>query len=202
MAPEEEAKEAKEAKSKKAKKKEQKVEEVKKSVKEKDLKPDFKYIVRLVNTDISGLRSVLMGLTEIKGIGIRTAHSILNTTNLPKFEKIGNLTDEQLTMLEEAIHNYCTNGPEWALNRQRDFTTGESFHLLGSDLDLMRLEDINRLKMIRCYRGVRHEKGKKVRGQRTANHGRKGMTVGVTKKPGKSTSQPAGEKKAEKKEKK
>lgn len=192
MAPEEEVKETKAKKSKK-KEKEQKVEEAKKSTKEKGLKADFKYIVRLVNTDISGLKSVLMGLTQVKGIGIRTAHSILNTTNLPKFEKIGNLSDEQITLLEEAIQNYCKNGPEWALNRQRDFATGESFHLLGTDLDLMRLEDINMLKMIRCYRGVRHEKGKKVRGQRTANHGRKGMTVGVTKKPGAkgTTSQPA-----------
>ncbi|MCX8173237.1 MAG: 30S ribosomal protein S13 [Thermoplasmata archaeon] len=188
MAPEEQTKEPKEKKGKK-KEKEAKPEE-KKSAKEKGLKPDFKYIVRLVNTDISGLKSVLMGLTQIKGIGIRTAHSILNTTTLPKFEKIGNLSDEQITMLEEAIQNYCRNGPEWALNRQRDFATGESFHLLGTDLDLGKLEDINMLKMIRCYRGVRHEKGKKVRGQRTANHGRKGITVGVTKKPGAKTTQP------------
>ncbi|MEM3445321.1 MAG: 30S ribosomal protein S13 [Thermoplasmata archaeon] len=195
MVPEEQVKETKEKKGKK-KEKETKAEEVKKSVKAKDLKPDFKYIVRLVNTDISGLKSVLMGLTQIKGIGVRTASSILNTTTIPKFEKIGNLTDEQIAMLEEAIQNYCKNGPEWALNRQRDFATGESFHLLGTDLDLVKMEDINLLKMIRCYRGVRHEKGKKVRGQRTANHGRKGMTVGVTKKPGKG-SQPAqsGEKK-------
>lgn len=198
MVPEEQSKEPKEKKSKK-KEKEAKQEETKKTSKEKGLKPDFKYIVRLVNTDISGLKSVLMGLTQIKGIGIRTAHSILNTTTLPKFEKIGNLTDEQITTLEEAIQNYCRNGPEWALNRQRDFASGDSFHLLGTDLDLSKMEDINMLKMIRCYRGVRHEKGKKVRGQRTANHGRKGMTVGVTKKPGAKTSaqptQPAGEKK-------
>ncbi|MGB9636667.1 MAG: 30S ribosomal protein S13 [Thermoplasmata archaeon] len=180
---EEAEKPVKEKKGKK-KDKEAKSEEQKKSPKDKGLKPDFKYIVRLVNTDISGLKSVLMGLTEIKGIGIRTSQAILNTITIPKFEKIGNLSDEQLSMLEAAIQNYCRNGPEWALNRQRDFATGESFHLLGTDLDLTKLEDINMLKMIRCYRGVRHEKGKKVRGQRTANHGRKGMTVGVTKKPG------------------
>lgn len=191
---EEQTKESKaETKEKKQKKKDkgQKVEEQKKSQKEKELKPDFKYIVRLVNTDISGLKSVLMGLTEIKGIGIRTAQNILNTTNLPKWEKIGNLSDQQIAQLEEAIQNYCHNGPEWALNRPIDFASGESIHLLGTDLDLTKLDDINLLKMIRCYRGVRHEKGKKVRGQRTANHGRKGITVGVTKKPGAQAKAPA-----------
>jgi small subunit ribosomal protein S13 len=42
-------------------------------------------------------------------------------------------------------------------------------------------DDINRLKMIRCYRGVRHESGHKVRGQRTRSNGRKGLTLGVSK---------------------
>jgi small subunit ribosomal protein S13 len=35
---------------------------------------------------------------------------------------------------------------------------------------------------IKCYRGIRHAKGKKVRGQRTRSTGRKGMTVGVVRR--------------------
>jgi small subunit ribosomal protein S13 len=42
------------------------------------------------------------------------------------------------------------------------------------------------LKKIRCYKGIRHEKGQKVRGQRTKAHGRSGLTVGVVKKAQKS----------------
>src|SRR2546422_6033274 len=38
------------------------------------------------------------------------------------------------------------------------------------------------MKMIRSYKGVRHETGQKVRGQRTRSNGRTGLTVGVTKK--------------------
>jgi len=42
--------------------------------------------------------------------------------------------------------------------------------------------DIERLIKIKAYRGVRHAKGYKVRGQRTRSTGRKGMTVGVIRK--------------------
>jgi len=36
--------------------------------------------------------------------------------------------------------------------------------------------------MIRCYKGIRHEQGQKVRGQRTRSNGRTGMTMGVIRK--------------------
>ena len=43
---------------------------------------------------------------------------------------------------------------------------------------------MNRLKRIRSYRGIRHERGLKVRGQRTRSTGRRGSVVGVKKKKG------------------
>ncbi|HML26809.1 MAG TPA: 30S ribosomal protein S13, partial [Methanomethylovorans sp.] len=43
-------------------------------------------------------------------------------------------------------------------------------------------EDLNTLKKIRCYRGIRPERGLKVRGQRTKSTGRRGSTIGVSKK--------------------
>ena len=63
---------------------------------------------------------------------------------------------------------------EWKLG----FTIG-----LGQNPRLRNItgRDINRLKKIRCYRGIRHEKGKKVRGQRTRSNGRTGLTLGVMK---------------------
>jgi len=39
--------------------------------------------------------------------------------------------------------------------------------------------DINRLKMIESYRGIRHKRGQKVRGQRTKSTGRTEGTIGV-----------------------
>jgi small subunit ribosomal protein S13 len=37
------------------------------------------------------------------------------------------------------------------------------------------------MRKMRCYKGIRHETGQKVRGQRTKSTGRTGMTVGVKK---------------------
>jgi small subunit ribosomal protein S13 len=70
----------------------------------------------------------------------------------------------------------------WMLNRQKDLVTGENKHLLGQDILLTLREDLNTLKKIRCYRGIRHERGLKVRGQRTKSTGRRGSTIGVSKK--------------------
>ena len=66
------------------------------------------------------------------------------------------------------------------------FWSGNDIHILGPELDMRKQEDINILKKIRCYRGIRHEKGQMVRGQRTKSHGRSGLTVGVVKKAQKS----------------
>jgi len=68
------------------------------------------------------------------------------------------------------------------LNRQKDFESGDDFHVLSTDLDIIQRDDINRMRMIRCYKGVRHETNHKVRGQRTRSNGRKGLTLGVMKK--------------------
>ena len=45
-------------------------------------------------------------------------------------------------------------------------------------------EDLERLKKIRAHRGLRHFWGLRVRGQHTKTTGRRGRTVGVSKKKG------------------
>jgi len=73
------------------------------------------------------------------------------------------------------------------LNRRIDPSTGESKHLVSSELSLAIRSDIDFMKKIRCYKGIRHELGLPVRGQRTKSSFRTGMIVGVTKaklKPG------------------
>jgi small subunit ribosomal protein S13 len=54
--------------------------------------------------------------------------------------------------------------------------------MLGSDWLVMIREDIDLMKRIKSYKGVRHEFGYKVRGQRTRSTGRKGAVVGVARK--------------------
>ena len=68
------------------------------------------------------------------------------------------------------------------LNRRKDPVTGEDMHLSESDLTMGVRQDIEFLKKIRAYRGIRHELGLPVRGQRTRSSFRKGRTVGVQRK--------------------
>ncbi len=143
---------------------------------------DFKYIVRIANADIDGNKAVVQALTAIKGIGDRLAMIILNRTSLPQSEKIGNLPDEDIEKLENAVLELSDETPGWLLNKQNDIWSGEDIHLLETEMEMRVQDDINMLKKIRCYRGIRHEKGQKVRGQRTKAHGRSGLTVGVVKK--------------------
>ena len=149
---------------------------------DKDKKDDFKYIVRIANTDLDGDKSVVHALTAIKGVGDRVAEVVISKTGLPRKEKIGNLSDEDIEGLEKHILELSERLPGWLLNKQRDVWTGEDLHILGAEMNMRKQEDINILKKIRCYRGIRHEKAQKVRGQRTRAHGRSGLTVGVVKK--------------------
>jgi small subunit ribosomal protein S13 len=154
----------------------------KESKKDEDQADDFKYIVRIANSDMPGDKGVVFALTAIKGIGDRIAEVIINKTKLPRNEKIGNLSDEDIEKLEAFVLELSDQTPGWLMNKQNDVWTGGDVHILGSEMDMRKQEDINILKKIRCYRGIRHEKGQKVRGQRTKAHGRSGLTVGVVKK--------------------
>ena len=148
---------------------------------------DFKQIIRLGDKDLDGNKSVYFALTKIKGISYSFAHAICIIFNLEKTEKIGNLTNEQIGKIREAIQNPGKfNIKSWMLNRQKDFDTGDDNHLISSDLKLRKDFDIKRLRMIKSYRGLRHGLGLPSRGQRTKSNFRRGATVGVKKKTGKS----------------
>jgi small subunit ribosomal protein S18e len=72
--------------------------------------------------------------------------------------------------------------PNWFLNRQKDHRDGTYGHIVANAVDTKLREDIERLKKIRCHRGMRHWWGVRVRGQHTKTTGRKGRTVGVSHK--------------------
>ncbi|MBE6524948.1 MAG: 30S ribosomal protein S13 [Candidatus Methanomethylophilaceae archaeon] len=143
---------------------------------------DFNFIVRIANSDIDGQKRTVIGLQSIKGVGKRVADIIAKRANIDPSVKIGSLSDEKVAELEKLVTTYVEYAPEWAINRQNDYETGNDMHLLGNDLDLIQKDDVNRMKMIRCYRGIRHETRHKVRGQRTRSNGRRGLTMGVSKK--------------------
>lgn len=143
---------------------------------------DFQYIVRIRNTDLDGKKPVLYALEGIKGIGTRVAESIVRTSGISPMIRIGNLDDDKVDKLRKHIEDFRDKTPDWMKNRKKDPVTGENRHCFGSELDMAHREDINRMQKISCYKGVRHEKGKKVRGQRTKSNGRTGMELGVKRK--------------------
>jgi len=143
---------------------------------------NFRYIVRLVNTDVDGSKNVVIGLAGVKGLGIRSAEIIARMAGISRKTKMGDLSEQKTDELEKLINDFADKVPHWMVNRQSDWSTGADLHLVGVDVDLNRRDDVNLMKMIRCYKGVRHEQGQKVRGQRTRSNGRTGMTMGVMKK--------------------
>jgi len=150
--------------------------------KKDEKKSDFKYIVRIANTDIDGGKTVIMGLAQIKGIGRHMAVLMADAAGMDRRTKIGDLNDAQIEKIKEALENLNKTAPGWMLNRRKDLDTGENIHLISSDIDLRLRDDVNLLKMIRSYRGIRHETGLRVRGQRTRANNRKGLALGVSKK--------------------
>ena len=167
-----------------------------------DAKENFRYIIRLANTDLEGARTVVYALTNIKGLGIRMAEVVTDLAGIPRTERIGNLADEQVAKIQQVLTNLGETAPIWMVNRPHDWETGVDLHLFGPDVDLRLRDDLNRMKMIRCYRGIRHEQGQKVRGQRTRSNGRTGLTVGVVKKTAIAAAKAAKEEEGGKKEKK
>lgn len=151
--------------------------------KENSEQDEIKHIVRIANTDLEGKKSVQYSLTGIKGINRRIARIISDRSNVDPTATIGYLDDEKIDSLKKTIEEIRSILPTWMLNRRKDLMTGDDKHILATDILLTKIEDLNTLKKTRSYRGVRHERGHKVRGQRTRSTGRKGLTVGVKRKP-------------------
>ncbi len=151
--------------------------------KENSEQDEIKHIVRIANTDLEGKKSVQYSLTGIKGINRRIARIISDRSNVDPTATIGYLDDEKIDSLKKTIEEIKSILPTWMLNRRKDLMTGDDKHILATDILLTKIEDLNTLKKTRSYRGVRHERGHKVRGQRTRSTGRKGLTVGVKRKP-------------------
>ena len=147
----------------------------------KEGEPEIRHIVRIANTDLEGRRSVVYGLTGIKGISRRIAKILTVNAGLDPQATIGYLKDNEIEKLQSSVDNITTIVPTWMVNKQNDIMSGEDRHLIGIDVMLGLNEDLNLMKKMRSYKGVRHEKGLRVRGQRTRSTGRKGRTVGVTR---------------------
>ncbi len=148
------------------------------------VKPEFRGLVRIADSDVDGNMPIFMAMTHVKGVDFMLANAICNVLSLNKTEKSGNFSPEEIEKIEEAMQHPEKHGiPPWLFNRRKDMETGEDKHIITSDLNLQNQMDIKFMRKIRSYKGVRHAKGsKKVRGQRTRSSGRRAGSLGVARK--------------------
>ncbi len=163
-----------------AKDKPKKVDEKSKKAAEAD---ELKHIVRILNTDLEGKRQVHMALEAIEGVGRRTARIFAEKAKVDPYATLGRLPDDQIDALKRVIEEEATQTlPVWMMNRRDDVATGTDKHVMGMDLMMTVRGDIDLMKKMRSYKGIRHERGLRVRGQRTRSTGRTGAIVGVSRK--------------------
>jgi small subunit ribosomal protein S18e len=145
----------------------------------------------------------MYALTKIKGVGRRYSNLVCkkadvdlnkryantcarrrNSSNLTR-NSAGEITSEELERIVTIIQNPTQYKiPSWFLNRQRDIIDGKDSQVLANGMESKLREDLERLKKIRSHRGLRHYWGLRVRGQHSKTTGRRGRTVGVSKKKG------------------
>ncbi len=121
---------------------------------------------RIAGVNIPENKQLWISLRYIYGIGPTRAMEILNKLNINPYKKAKDLTPEETTKIQKFIEdNYIVEG----------------------DLRRQISQNIRELIEIRCYRGIRHQKGLPVRGQRTRTNARtrkgpKPNKVGTRKK--------------------
>lgn len=106
---------------------------------------------RILGVDIPNNKRIVISLTYIYGIGKTLSQKILKTLVIDENIRAKDLADEQVSKITTEIEKkYVVEGP---LQRQIR-------------------QNIQRLKNIQCYRGLRHRRGLPTRGQRTRSNAR------------------------------
>nr|SVE75527.1 EOG090X0JV9 [Daphnia dolichocephala] len=143
----------------------------------------FQHILRILNTNIDGKIKIMFAVTSIKGVGRRYANVVLKKADIDLTKRAGELSEEEVEKLITIMANPRQYKiPDWFLNRQKDNKDGKFSQVTSNMLENKLREDLERLKKIRAHRGLRHYWGLRVRGQHTKTTGRRGRTVGVSKK--------------------
>ncbi|MBT3278858.1 MAG: 30S ribosomal protein S13 [Phycisphaerales bacterium] len=106
---------------------------------------------RVAGVDIPNNRPVWIALRYIHGIGPTKARQICDRMDIPDSLRAKDLTEDQIAHLGKLLT--------------------EEFVIEGN-LRRQVKGDIDRLKQISCYRGLRHRRGLPVRGQRTKTNAR------------------------------
>ena len=139
-------------------------------------------LVRILGYDVPGSKNIYSGLTRIKGVSWAVSNFTCLKLGFPRSKKISELSKDDIAKIETFFETIAL--PDFMKNRRFDLETGETKHLMGSDLDIAREFDIKRLKKMKSYKGVRHALRLPVRGQRTKSHFRlnKAKSGGIKKR--------------------
>ncbi|MDD5336969.1 MAG: 30S ribosomal protein S13 [Candidatus ainarchaeum sp.] len=155
--------------------------------KEKKIEKNVKGIKRIAGKDVSGDYKLSKALLRVRGIGKSlnqvVAKLLIMEMKLPANLEVGDLNDEQIEQIDKILANLGQYEiPQFMLNRRKDYMDGGNKHIIMNDLIFALKQDVERDKNTYSWKGYRHAYGQKVRGQRTRNTGRVGMTVGVLRK--------------------
>eukprot|EP01064_Diplonema_japonicum_P000756 TRINITY_DN104_c0_g1_i1.p1 TRINITY_DN104_c0_g1~~TRINITY_DN104_c0_g1_i1.p1 ORF type:complete len:154 (+),score=43.92 TRINITY_DN104_c0_g1_i1:72-533(+) len=144
---------------------------------------DFQHMLRILNTNCDGKRKVPFAIRGVKGVGRRLAFVACQRAGVDVNRRAGTLSNEEIERVVQVISKPEEfKVPNWFLNRKKDPKDGSSGQMLSNLVDNKLREDLERLKKMRNHRGLRHAWGLRVRGQHTKTTGRRGRTVGVSKK--------------------
>lgn len=108
-------------------------------------------MARIAGVDLPANKRIEIGLTYIHGIGRPLASTILKATGVDPGKKVQQLNEHEVNALRKEI---------------------EGKYVVEGDLRRKVRGDIDRLKAIKAYRGVRHTIGLPVRGQKTRSNAR------------------------------
>ena len=108
-------------------------------------------MARISGVDLPREKRVEIGLTYIYGIGISSSKKILAEAGVNPDTRCKDLTDEEVKKISEVI---------------------DASQTVEGDLRREIALNIKRLQEIGCYRGIRHRRGRPVRGQNTKNNAR------------------------------
>ena len=108
-------------------------------------------MARIAGVDLPPNKRCLIALTYIFGIGRTQSRKIFEALSIDSNKKAKDLTEDEVSRVASHIDKHHT--VEGALRREI-------------------AQNIQRLKDIRCYRGIRHIRGVPARGQRTRTNAR------------------------------
>lgn len=126
-------------------------------------------MIRIAGIDLPEQKKVKFALRYIYGVGTTKATQVLQEANVSPDKRTRDLTSEEINRIQRIVERFPTEG----------------------DLRRIVSENIDRLKRIKCYRGLRHIAKLPARGQRTRTNSRNARGGGKRKTVGSMTKETA-----------